>query len=55
MDANAPYFFVPRYVEVLDELPCTPTAKVEKYKLRDRGVGPETWDLHTATTWRPTR
>ena len=41
---NAPYFLVPRYIELRDALPYTPTNKVEKYKLRDRGVTPETWD-----------
>jgi crotonobetaine/carnitine-CoA ligase len=42
---NAPYFFVPRYIEVVDELPYTPTNKVQKYKLRERGVTGTTWDL----------
>lgn len=40
------YFMVPRYVEVLDELPMTATGKVEKFKLRD-SVQPrlsEIWD-----------
>jgi len=41
---NAPYFFVPRYIEFMDELPQTPTGRVQKYKLRERGVTPETWD-----------
>jgi len=41
---TAPYFFVPRYIEFLDELPHTPTGRVQKYKLRERGVTPETWD-----------
>jgi len=41
---NAPYFFVPRYVEFVDDLPRTPTGRVQKFKLRDRGVTPETWD-----------
>ena len=41
---NAPYFLVPRYIELVDELPYTPTNKIEKYKLRSRGVGPRTWD-----------
>ncbi len=41
---NAPYFFVPRYVEFLDALPSTPTGRVQKFVLRDRGVTPETWD-----------
>lgn len=29
------YFMVPRFIEVLPELPQTPTGKVEKYKLRE--------------------
>jgi crotonobetaine/carnitine-CoA ligase len=29
------YFMVPRFVEVLEQLPLTPTGKVEKYKLRE--------------------
>jgi crotonobetaine/carnitine-CoA ligase len=41
---TAPYFFVPRYVELMSELPQTPTGRVQKYKLRERGVTPETWD-----------
>lgn len=43
-----PYFMVPRYVEVLDELPKTPTQKVHKHLLRDRGVGPGVWDRESA-------
>jgi len=39
-----PRFAVPRFVEFLDELPKTPTERVEKYKLKERGVGPNTWD-----------
>ena len=31
---NMPYFMVPRYVEFIDELPKTPSEKVEKYKLK---------------------
>jgi crotonobetaine/carnitine-CoA ligase len=41
---TAPYFFVPRYIEFVDELPQTPTGRVQKYKLRERGVTSETWD-----------
>ena len=39
-----PSHAVPRFVEVLEELPMTPSGKVEKYKLRRRGVTPETDD-----------
>ncbi|PZF83352.1 AMP-binding protein [Jiangella anatolica] len=38
------YFAVPRYVEVWDELPKTPTGKIRKTEIRGRGVGPHTWD-----------
>jgi carnitine-CoA ligase len=45
---TAPYFFVPRYVELMSELPQTPTGRVQKYRLRERGVTPETWDARKA-------
>jgi carnitine-CoA ligase len=35
---------VPRYVELMDALPRTPTEKLEKARLIERGVGPATWD-----------
>jgi crotonobetaine/carnitine-CoA ligase len=41
---TSPYFFVPRYIEFLDALPATPTGRVRKFELRERGVTPETWD-----------
>jgi len=37
-------FAVPRYVELLDELPSTASGRVEKYRLRERGVTLATWD-----------
>lgn len=42
------HFMVPRYVRVLDELPRTPTNKVEKHRLRAEGLTPETWDREAA-------
>jgi len=45
---NAPYYFVPRYLEIVDGLPYTPTNKVEKYKLRAAGVTAATWDSKAA-------
>jgi crotonobetaine/carnitine-CoA ligase len=42
-----PYFAVPRYVEFLPELPKTPTAKVQKAKLRQVALTPQTWDRET--------
>ena len=41
---NAPYFIVPRYIEFSDDLPHTPTGRVQKFVLRERGLTPETWD-----------
>lgn len=41
------YFAVPRYVDFRSELPKTPTLRVEKYRLRQQGVTPTTWDLET--------
>ncbi|HEX6350747.1 MAG TPA: AMP-binding protein [Candidatus Dormibacteraeota bacterium] len=35
---------VPRYIEFLDDLPLTPTEKVEKYRLREAGLTAGTWD-----------
>lgn len=49
-----PYFMVPRYIDIVDDFPRTPTAKVEKYKLRAAGPGPTTWDRE-AHGWRVTR
>jgi crotonobetaine/carnitine-CoA ligase len=43
-DARMPAFMVPRYVEVLDTLPQTPSEKVRKKELRDRGITAATWD-----------
>jgi carnitine-CoA ligase len=39
-----PYFAVPRYLEFMTELPTTENGKVQKYKLRQRGVTQQTWD-----------
>lgn len=48
-DAALPRFARPRYVEIFDELPVTPTQKVRKNDLRRRGVGAGTWDRERAT------
>lgn len=49
-----PYFMVPRYLDIVQDFPRTPTAKVEKYKLRAAGPGSTTWDRE-AHGWRVTR
>jgi carnitine-CoA ligase len=44
------YFAIPRYVEVVDELPLTENGKVRKQVLRERGVTDATWDREMATS-----
>ncbi|MXP10596.1 AMP-binding protein [Pseudoblastomonas halimionae] len=43
-----PYFMVPRYIRILDELPKTPSAKVMKTDLRAEGITDDTWDREAA-------
>ncbi len=44
LDRRMPYFMIPRYLDFIDEIPKTPTGKMEKYKLREKGITPTTWD-----------
>ena len=39
-----PRFATPRFVEAFAEFPRTPTDKVRKVELRQRGVRATTWD-----------
>jgi len=43
-----PHFMIPRYVRVIDELPKTPTQKVQKHLIRSEGVTADTWDRERA-------
>jgi crotonobetaine/carnitine-CoA ligase len=49
-DVRMPAFMIPRYFDTLADLPRTPTEKVRKEELRERGVAASTWDrtLHAA-------
>lgn len=49
INQNAPHYFVPRYLEFVDSLPYTPTNKVQKFKLREKGLTKNTWDLKNST------
>ena len=44
LDKRMPYFMVPSYVDFTDEIPKTPTGKMQKYKVREKGITPTTWD-----------
>jgi crotonobetaine/carnitine-CoA ligase len=39
-----PRFAVPRYIELVEDLPRNAVGRVLKYVLRERGVTPQTWD-----------
>lgn len=43
-EERLPYFMVPRYVEFKDSLPKTETNRVIKYKLKEEGITPTTFD-----------
>ncbi|WP_028710061.1 AMP-binding protein [Paracoccus pantotrophus] len=44
INEKAPYFFVPRYIEFVDEIPRNQHGRITKEPLRDRGVTEKTWD-----------
>jgi crotonobetaine/carnitine-CoA ligase len=48
LQARVAHHMIPRYVRIIDELPKTPTAKVEKHVLRAHGVTDDTWDRERA-------
>jgi crotonobetaine/carnitine-CoA ligase len=41
---NMAYFMVPRYLRFMDQLPKTPTLRVQKVVLREAGVTEDAWD-----------
>jgi crotonobetaine/carnitine-CoA ligase len=41
---HMPHYMVPRYFEVTQQLPKTPSHRVQKFRLRALGNGPLTWD-----------
>jgi crotonobetaine/carnitine-CoA ligase len=43
-----PHFAVPRYIEFVTELPATENGKIQKFKLRQRGVTEAAWDREVA-------
>ena len=49
-EPRLPYFAVPRYVEFVGQLPTTENGKVQKYKLRERGITATTHERVPAAT-----
>ena len=43
-----PKYMVPRYIQKVDELPKLPSQKVDKVKLKEIGLTPDTWDAERA-------
>jgi carnitine-CoA ligase len=43
-EGRLPYFAIPRYIDLVDDLPRTENGKVQKFRLRERGLTPSTWD-----------
>ena len=43
-----PYFMVPRYIRFVEDLPKTPTQKIQKHVLRSEGITNDTWDREQA-------
>jgi carnitine-CoA ligase len=48
LEPRMAYFMIPRYVETAASLPKTPTGKIQKFPLRERGLTAATWDREKA-------
>jgi len=42
------YYMVPRYYETINDIPKTPTQRIQKHILRDKGNNGNTWDREAA-------
>jgi len=42
--AKMPIYMVPRYIQIVDSLPKLPNEKVDKVRLKELGLTPDTWD-----------
>lgn len=45
---RVPHYMVPRYIRIIPQLPYSDTNKIQKAKLREQGITPETWDREAA-------
>ncbi|MDF1730067.1 MAG: AMP-binding protein [Minwuia sp.] len=48
LEPRMAHFMLPRYVRIVEDLPKTPTQKIQKVKLREDGVTADTWDREAA-------
>lgn len=51
-ESRLPYFAIPRYIDIVADLPRTENGKVQKFKLRDQGVSAGTWDRQSTVPAR---
>jgi len=47
-ESRLAYFAIPRYVAVRENLPKTPSERVEKYKIKAEGITTDCWDREAA-------
>ena len=47
LEPKMPYFMIPRFIRFEKSLPKTGTLRVQKNKLRDKGITKDTWDIKT--------
>jgi len=48
LEAHVPRFMLPRYIDIVSELPHTPTFKVRKVDLRAEPISADTWDAEAS-------
>jgi crotonobetaine/carnitine-CoA ligase len=48
LEPKMPYFMIPRFIRFEKSLPKTGTQRVQKNKLRDKGITKDTWDMKKA-------
>jgi len=47
LSSRMPKFALPRFIDIVDELPKTATAKIQKAELRAQGTSAHTWDFES--------
>jgi crotonobetaine/carnitine-CoA ligase len=44
LEPKIAYYMFPRYIDIIDAMPKTPTGKIKKFELRKLGITTTTWD-----------
>ncbi len=48
LEPRMAHFMLPRFIRIMDNLPKTPTQKVQKNLLKGDGITSDTWDREVA-------